>query len=502
MMRRLGRENIPSGVLIGAGAPEDAGIVHLGLGNFHRAHAAVYTALALAHQEGPWGIHGFANRSRAVVDAMRAQDGMYSVLELSEHGRKAGVVDVHRGLDVLSQNPEAFIASVAHPGARILTLTVSEVGYCRSSRTGTLDVDLPDVAHDVADPHHPRSTVGLIARGLAVRAAQGEPFTVLSCDNLSSNGAATRTVLTEFLGRSGASDDVLSYVREKVSFPNSMVDRIVPATVPSTIADVRDLLGLVDDAPVPAEEFSMWVLEDDFAAGRPSWEQAGAILSDEVEAYELVKLRLLNGSHSLIAYLGALCGEETIAGAWGRGFIREAVDVAVHADYLPSIGLPRGFDVAGYLARLSHRWSNAPLGHKTQQVGTDGSVKLLQRVPEPALLALAEGRVPHLLALTIAAWICCVAPPAGFAPGPFADAMREPARERLAEITEGKTSPRENARAILAGGFFPDELVRFPEFTTRIEELVDTIVRHGAPAAASDAVAASMPTPQTTEAKP
>ena len=237
---------------------------------------------------------------------MRAQDGRYSILELSDQGRRAGVIDVHRSLGVLADDPEGFVAAIADPAHRILTLTVSEVGYCRSARTGTLDVERDDVRSDIADPTHPRSTIGLIARGLAVRAASGAPITVLSCDNLQSNGRATRAVLTEFLHASAASGDVLNFVDNHVTFPNSMVDRIVPGTTAQTVADVAGLMHVDDRCPVPAEDFTMYVLEDHFAAGRPAWDRAGAMMSDEVEAYELVKLRLLNGSHSLIAYLGLL----------------------------------------------------------------------------------------------------------------------------------------------------------------------------------------------------
>jgi fructuronate reductase len=463
----------------------------LGLGNFHRAHAAVYTAEALAAETGEWGIYGFANRSQDVVAAMRAQDGRYAVLEFSDHGRRAGVVDVHRGLGVLAEEPESFIAAVAQPRHRILTLTVSEVGYCRSPRTGSLDVDLDEVRHDIDDPTHPRSTIGLIARGLAMRAANGAPMTVLSCDNLQSNGHATRAVLTEFLHASSASEDVLAFVADHVSFPNSMVDRIVPATTDETRAAVAGLLGVDDRCPVPAEDFSMWVLEDAFAAGRPAWDRAGAVLSDEVHAYELVKLRLLNGSHSLIAYLGLLDGRATIAEAWAQDFVEAAVRACIAADYLPTITLPRGFDTDAYLESLSHRWANAALGHRTSQVGTDGSVKLLQRIPEPALMALRAGRVPHLLALTVAGWICAVAPPPGFDPGPYADEIREPARPRLAAVTRGAPGPREHAIAVLDNGFLPDELTAHPAFAERVAELVATIARAGIRVAAREATVAT-----------
>lgn len=490
-MLRLSRQTTPTGAVLGASAGAASGMVHLGLGNFHRAHAAVYTAQALATEPGDWGIHGFANRSHDVVDAMREQDGRYGVLELSESGRRAAVVDVHRGLGVLADEPDAFVAAVAAPATRILTMTVSEIGYCRSPRHGRLDVDRDDVRADLADPARPRSTIGLIARGVAVRAASGAPMTVLSCDNLQSNGHVTRAVLTEYLHASSAGEDVLAFVRDHVTFPNSMVDRIVPSTTDGTIAAVGDLLGVEDRCPVPAEEFTMWVLEDDFAAGRPAWDRAGAITSDEVEAYELVKLRLLNGSHSLIAYLGILDGHGTIADAWAQPFVRDAVRACITHEYLPTISLPKGFDVDAYVDSLSHRWANAALGHRTSQVGTDGSVKLLQRVPEPALIALRDGRTPHLLALTVASWIVSVAPPPGVDPGPYAGEIREPARDRLAEVTRGASGPREHAMAVLRGGFLPDDLVAHDAFTDRVADLVDVIARSGIRAAAREAVEAA-----------
>ncbi len=489
-MQRLSRQTTPPGSLLGASAGAAAGIVHLGLGNFHRAHAGVYTALALAAVPGDWGIYGFANRSRDVVAAMTAQDNRYSVLEFSDTGRSAGVVDVHRGLGVLAEEPEAFISAVASPEHRILSLTVSEVGYCRSPRNGTLDVDLPDVRADLANPAHPRSTIGLIARGLAVRAAHGAPITVLSCDNLQSNGNSTRAVLNEFLQASAATDDVLNFVAHHVAFPNSMVDRIVPATTAATIADVGELIGVDDRCPVPAEDFTMWVLEDHFAAGRPAWDRVGAVMSDEVEAYELVKLRLLNGSHSLIAYLGILDGQATIADAWAQDFVRDAVRTCIAGEYLPTIALPHGFDVDDYLESLSHRWANAALGHRTSQVGTDGSVKLLQRVPEPALIALSGGRVPHLLALTIAGWIATVAPPSGFDPGPYAAEVREPARDQLARATAGTSGVRDHVLAVLRSGLLPDDLVAHAAFEERVVELVATIVHSGIRSAAREAAQA------------
>ncbi|MFE1644198.1 mannitol dehydrogenase family protein [Microbacterium sp. P01] len=490
-MRPLTRETTPPAALIGASAPLETGIVHLGLGNFHRAHAAVYTAQALAAEFGDWGIAGFANASRRVVDPLTAQDHRYSILQLSENGAQAGVVDVHRSAAVLADDRSAFIAALVRPQHRILTLTISETGYSRSSRTGRLDLDEPAITADLADPQHPVSAVGLMALGLARRAEHGEPFTVLSCDNLQSAGHATRAVVTEFLEASGADADVLSYVESRVAFPNAMVDRIVPATTPATTDEVAALLGVIDACPVRAEDFSMWVLEDEFAGGRPAWDRAGAIMSDEVERYEVVKLRLLNGSHSLIAYLGGLDGQSTIPDAWRQPFIRDAVLAGIRTDYLPSIALPQGLDVDAYVESLTHRWANSALGDRTARVGSDGSTKLLQRIPAPAEHALRSGRVPHQLALTTAAWICAIAPPAGFTPGPIADEMQDAARHRMVEATRGAQGPRAHAIAVLNAGFLPDSLTAHAAFVDRVAELVDVIVRHGVRAAASDALRSS-----------
>lgn len=492
-MQSLSRSSAPSDALIGASAPLDparAGIIHLGLGAFHRAHAAVHTAHALAAEPGDWGIVGFANRSRAVVDPLARQDGMYSVLELSETGRRAGIVDVHRGVGTMAEDPGAVVAEIATPARRLLTLTVSEGGYARSARTGALDTELPVIRQDLATPEAPRSVIGMLARGLSQRSAGGEPFTVLPCDNIPSAGETTRRTVTEFLELTGASDDVLAYVRERVAFPNAMVDRIVPATTPQTSEQVAELLGVRDGAPVRAEQFTMWVIEDSFPGGRPAWEQAGVTFSDEVEGYEEVKLRILNGTHSLLAYLGGLDGRPTIPSAWDQDVIREAGMAMIRRDCLPTIGLPRGLDVEEYIDSLSHRWQNHTLGHRTAQVGSDGSMRLPQRIPGPAMHWLSRGQMPHLLALTTAAWFAAVVPPNGYDPGPVAADMSDPAQAMLHETARGATSPAEHARRLLASGCLSDEIAEQDGFIDRVGELLEIIVRAGPLDAARDALAA------------
>lgn len=489
-MTQLGRATLPAGHLIGAPAPDRTGIVHFGLGNFHRAHAAVNTALALAAEPGEWGILGIAHRSRRVVDAMTAQDGMYSVVTLDPGREEVGVVDVHRGFLVAAEDGAAVLAAVADPAHKILTLTISEAGYHLDS-TNALAVADPDIAADLADGGaDPTSPLGQIAFGLLRRHREsGAPLTVLSCDNLLSAGDTTRAAVTAFLRAAGASEEFFAWLAESVTFPNAMVDRIVPAPTDETRAVAARVLGVADAAPVPAELFSMWVLEDRFAAGRPRWEAApGVLFSDEVEKYELLKLRLLNGGHSLIAYLGGLDGRETIPASRQQPFIADCTRAALTREYLPSIDLPTGFDPDAYIDQLFGRWSNTVLADRTARVGSDGSTKLLQRVPLPAIRMLTRGEMPHQLALTVAAWIACTTPPAGFDPGPVAAAMVEPKADALRAATAGATDVRSHVEAVLRGGFFPRELVEHDAFVARVIHFVDLIVTRGVRSAAAEAL--------------
>lgn len=483
-MDTLSRATAPLDRLIGASAPQQTGIVHLGLGNFHRAHAAVHTARALAHTMGDWGIVGVANSSRRVTDPLAAQDNLYSVLELSPDGRRADLVDVHRRLLVASEQTSELVDVLADPAHRIITLTVTEPGYRRSAATGRLDRDDADVAADLADLASPRTPVGRVAAGLLRRFQQSQaPVTVLPCDNLLAAGTTVRGLVVEMLEAARVTDDFWGWFEGSVAFPNAMVDRIVPSTTAAARDTASELLGLRDEATVPAERFSMWVMEDHFAAGRPAWEHAGATFSDEVERYELVKLRMLNGPHSLIAYLGMLDGRPTIPASRDQEFIARCADAVIRNEYLPSIDLPSGFDPDAYIAQLFDRWRNHALGHRTTQVGSEGSAKLLERVPAPAVRMLDRGERPVQLALTVAAWIACVAPPQGFDPGPLAAEVFEPGRERLAELTSGAGSVRAHVEAVMPV-FFPDSLASRREFTDLVVELLEAMVRDGVRAAA------------------
>lgn len=474
--------------------PERAGILHLGLGSFHRAHQAVYTAAALAAAGGDWGIVGVASRSRTIVDAMHAQDHLYSVATISPDSTTLSVPGVHTDAFVGAEQPERVVAQIADSGIRIVTLTVTENGYSYSAATQHLDLDDPAIRSDLGG-RAPQSTIGQLARGLQARAtAGGAPISILSCDNLAANGAHTEKLVREFLHAlpHGEGSDTLAFLDQSVSFPSSMVDRIVPSTTPELRDRVQAILGARDEIPVPAEPFTMWAIEDRFAGGRPAWEAGGAVFTTEVGRYEQMKVRLLNGTHSLIAYLGALRGVGTIPEAIGLDDIAGAALSVLRGEYEPSIEVPSGIDIRDYETQLFERWGNSALGHRTSQVGTDGSVKLRQRIPEPALLALGRGEMPHLIALTVAGYLSCLAPLPGFEPGVPASAMTDAARERLAAAATAARDGRDLARRVIIDmQLFGEGLAGQDSFVARVGELIDTIRLRGVIASIDDAVAAS-----------
>ncbi len=490
--RKLGRST-PVPVEVPA-APAGAGILHLGLGSFHRAHQAVYTAAALQAEGGAWGIVGVASRSRAVVDAMHAQDLLYSVATISPAGTSLSIPGAHVDAFVAADDLRRVPETIADPGIRVVTITVTENGYSYSPATEHLDLADEIIQADLRGGA-PRSTIGQLARGLQRRASlSGAPISILSCDNLAANGKHTAKLVREFLhalpGAEGA--EALAYLDAAVTFPSSMVDRIVPTTTAALRAQTRHLLGAVDEAPVPAEPFTMWAIEDAFAAGRPAWQAGGAVFTDEVGRYEQMKVRLLNGTHSLIAYLGALRGVDLIPESIAIDEVADAARTVMRREYEPSVEAPTGVDLRAYEGELFERWANTALGHRTSQVGSDGSVKLRQRIPEPALQALRQGEMPHLIALTVAGYLSCLAPLGEFDPGRQAAAMTDPARERLATAAAASRGGAElAARVVTEQQLFGAALAGETAFIGRVGDLIDTIRTGGVDAAVADALAAS-----------
>jgi fructuronate reductase len=493
------------GILRRTSAPAP-GIVHLGLGNFHRAHQAVYTDAAVTAAGGDWGIIGVSSRSSAIPDAMHAQDMLYTVVEISPEGSRFSVPRVHTDAFVAAGNPDRVISAIGDAATRILSLTVTENGYHYTPATGSLNLQDQAIRHDLTHHDSPRTPIGQIVRGLQRRSTtHAEPVTILSCDNLADNGHHTQRLVREFasLLPPAEATETLAWIDTHVSFPSSMVDRIVPATTDHYRELVAQQRGYSDSIPVPAEPFTMWIVEDNFIAGRPAWEAGGAVFSDDVASYEQLKVRLLNGTHSLIAYLGALSGAATIPESVAHTHIELAARSVLRNEYLPSVSVPAGVDVDAYEEQLFSRWRNTALGHRTSQVGSDGSVKLRQRIPLPALQMLDDGQMPHLLALTTAAYLSCLAPLTGFEPGQHADAMEDPARRLLSDLATRSRTGHDLAGKVLGDHhLLGKELSERTEFIERTGQLIDVIHSAGPLAAIAEASAPTARPHATTRSTP
>ncbi|MER9341967.1 mannitol dehydrogenase family protein [Mesorhizobium sp. M0601] len=402
------------------------GIVHLGVGAFHRAHQAAYVDDCLAAGEADWGIVGVSLRSPDTRDALAPQDGLYTLAIRSSIGEELRVIGSILSLLVAPEDPAAVLAALTDPRTRIVTLTITEKAYLRAAGGG-LDNTHPEIVHDLANPQMPRTAHGFLTEALSRRRAAGiQPFTVLCCDNLPANGATLHRLLVEFaalrdarlatsgdarLATSGdarlaTSGDarLAAHIADGVAFPSSMVDRIVPATTDADRARIAVELGVEDAWPVMTEPFCQWVVEDDFPAGRPAWEKFGVTMVGDVGPFEDMKLRLLNGSHSAIAYLGLLSGYDTVDRAFADPAIRQFVD-GLWAEAIPTLPQDAGLDTAGYTAQLAERYSNTALAHRTAQIANDGSQKLPQRIVASALDRLGAGDPPAHLMLVVAAWI-------------------------------------------------------------------------------------------------
>lgn len=387
------------------------GILHLGIGAFHRAHQAVFTedAAALAGESG-WGICGVTQRSSTVVDQLRPQDGLYAVLERGVGDPSLRVVGQVRDVLFAAEESARLLERFIDPAVRVVTLTVTEKGYRRGAGGG---LDLADsVVKGDLEGGTAQSTVGQLVRGIQSRAkASGAPLSILCCDNLTDNGRVLRGLVDDFCSAlpSVEGDPLADWIRANVSFPSSMVDRIVPATTDADRSDAERLLGLSDEALVVAEPFRQWVIEDDFRAGRPSWEKAGADLVDSVETFEQAKLRILNCTHSLLAYLGALRGHESIADAVADPDLERAARQLIAVDVLPTLTQPPGLDLTAYGEEVMQRFANPALRHRTLQVAMDGSQKLPMRLLGTIRDRLAAGETPRWAALTLAGWMVFVA---------------------------------------------------------------------------------------------
>jgi fructuronate reductase len=467
-----------------AGPRPGVGIVHLGLGAFFRAHGALYVAEAMQKSGGDWGIVGVSLVRPDQRDRLAPQGFAYTALELGPEGEAPQVVEVVEDVLVAPEDPQAVVARMADPGVRIVTLTVTEKGYCHDPATGRLNREHPDVVHDLANPQAPRSAPGFLARALDRRRAAGAaPFTVLTCDNLPDNGAMVRGVVLELAGL--IDRGLADWIAAEGAFPSTMVDRIVPATKPEDIERVAALTGRLDLSPVLHEPFRQWVVEDHFVGGaRPDLGAVGVQLVEDVHPFELMKLRMLNGTHSSLAYLGYLAGYETIADTVGdpvfAGFIRRLWTQEI----IPTLVPPPGEDLGAYADALLARYSNPAIRHRAWQIAMDGSQKLPQRLLGTLADNRAAGRPSPGLALAVAAWMRYVG---GVDEKGDPIDVRDPMAARLKALSDAAPDPAAKVEALLAvAEVFPPALASDPELRRSLEAAYRRLERAGARAAAAE----------------
>ncbi len=438
------------------------GIVHIGLGSFSRAHLAVYTEDRIAAGETSWGLIGVDPLSTALRDALTPQDQLYTLVVREPEGDRARVVGSVLETLGLPDDTARLLDHMADPRTRIVTITVSEKGYCQEAATGALDERHPAIVADLANPTMPRSVPGLLVEALRRRRAAGvPPFTVLSCDNLSENGIKARRIVSRFAELRDA--DLGRFVSTEVAFPCTMVDRITPATRDEDRAAVQKTYGYVDAWPVLTEPFTQWVVEDNFPLGRPAWEKAGATLVDDVLPFELMKLRCLNGTHSALAYLGVLGGYDTVFTAVTAPQFAPFLHRLWAEDLVPTVPPVPGTDVTAYTGELEARYRNPAIQHRTLQISSDGSQKLPPRLLEPALERLRAGAQPRCIAFVVAAWMRFVL---GSNDAGAAYTIADPIAARLTAIGHdaGRDADRLAAALFAISEIFTPELLGYDSF--------------------------------------
>ncbi|WP_062119852.1 mannitol dehydrogenase family protein [Aureimonas sp. AU40] len=455
-----------------------AGIVHLGVGAFHRGHQAVFADDALARGEAGWAIVAASLRSPDTRDALAPQDGLYTFALRDRGSIEARVIGSILALVVAPEDPEALIAAIADPAIKLVTLTVTEKGYGIDRATGGLNRSDPAIQADLAPGAVPRTALGFLAAGIDRRRLAGAPpLTVISCDNLSKNGEILRTVLAEFA--SLKSEALGRYVMDEIAFPSSMVDRIVPASTEADRATIEALLGVQDAWPILAEPAFDWIIEDRFAGPRPPFEASGVRFVADVEPYEHMKLRLLNGAHTAIAAIGLLAGfatvPEAVADPSVGGFLNRYWD-----ETEPTLSIEPEVSRA-YRDALLPRFSNPDLPHRTSQIANDASLKVPQRLLAPLRERLERGESVDALVFAVAAWLrsCAGVSDAGV---PFE--IKDPALSAWAGRPSAALSPSAETEAFL--GFEPvfgRDLPQHPRFVSELNQAVAEIADQGVLAA-------------------
>ncbi|EME8859995.1 fructuronate reductase [Enterobacter mori] len=452
-------------------------IVHFGFGAFHRAHQALLTNRVLNEKGGDWGICEISLFSGDVLmSQLRAQDHLFTVLEKGAEGNQAIVVGaVHECLNAKLDSLAAIIEKFCEPQVAIVSLTITEKGYCIDPATGKLDMHNTRILHDLENPTEPHSAPGILVEALHRRRERGlPPFTVLSCDNIPDNGHVVKNAVLGMAQKRSA--ELAGWIDAHVSFPGTMVDRIVPAATETSLVEITQELGVEDPCAISCEPFIQWVVEDNFVAGRPDWEAAGVQMVKDVLPWEQMKLRMLNGSHSFLAYLGYLAGYAHINECMEDASFREAARRVMLNEQAPTLRIT-DVDLTAYADSLIERFANPALQHRTWQIAMDGSQKLPQRMLDGIRVHLERNSAWPLLALGVAGWIRYVS---GTDERGDAIDVRDPLSDKIQSLVKA-SSEAERVNALLTlSEVFGQDLPHNSVFVDAVNEAYQRLTRYGA----------------------
>jgi mannitol 2-dehydrogenase len=461
-------------------------LVHIGVGGFHRAHQTVYTE-DLFHQGGDlrWGYCGLGllRQDARMRDVLRAHDCLYTLVERGVEGDSARVVGSIANFLFAPDNRETAIEKMAAPETKIVSLTITEGGYYVHAGTGEFDMQHPDIRHDLTHPHEPDCSFGYLVEALDRRRQRGqEPFTVMSCDNIQGNGEVTRKGLLAF---AELRDPALAnWLAQHCAFPNSMVDRITPATTDEHRLLVSEKFGLEDGWPVVTELFKQWVIEDHFVQGRPAWEKVGAQMTSDVLPYEKMKLRLLNASHQALCYIGMLFGCEFAHQTMNDPDIRKLVELMMDREVTAILPAVPGVDLTEYKRTLIERFANPTIRDQLSRIGIYGSSGMPKFVLPSIQEQLRRDGPIQLLSFTVACWFRYLK---GRDEQGREIVMKDPMAAQLRELA--LAGGKDPGPLLARRDIFSEELANSPRFTQQIKQTLDKFYEQGARATLRQAIA-------------
>jgi len=380
------------------------GIAHIGVGAFHRTHQAEYTDDLLNLGLDRWGLVGINIRNPKLADTLGRQSGLYTRLKREDERVEARVIGSFVSVVDSQESAAPALKVIASPDIDVVTMTVTEKGYCHHPATGVLNLEHPDIVHDIANPEAPRSLPGILLRALELRQqSHGRPVTLLSCDNIQSNGIILGTVVRTLAERRGG--PLAKWIDGNVTFPGAMVDRIAPAVSDADYRTVEERYGYRDSAVVVGEPFRQWVIEQKFAGGFPEWDRVGATYVDDVEPFEHLKMRVLNGAQTTLCYLGVFAGHEHTSDDMKDPLLVEFVRRMLIEETLPTLQPVPGMDAHAYVEQSLDRLRNTAIRHRNHQIATDGSQKIVQRLLNPIRERLSKGLDVTFLSIATAGWM-------------------------------------------------------------------------------------------------